>query len=250
MLLIEQSDGELVPLDSTFVLRELELRSTDSIESAAMQHGGKDLSLGFFDPRRVSLLGFIPTPTRQDYDSVFETYMRLFRQRNLKLFRGEPIDRYLLLTRLLSTRSQFVDGTDYAGQLELEFVCENPFWQDVVEISEIRTLVDGQYFSLFNPGNVECYPVITIAGLTAVSFPYLAFTNITDGNQRLVYTDTAVTLGNTVIFDSVAGTVVRGDTNTARYMTGSFLKLLSGVNTLQYNGASVSYSYHARPQYL
>jgi len=250
MLLIEQPSGELLLLDSTFILQELELRSHDAIQSAAMQHGGKDLSAGFFEPRRVTITGFLPTTSRQDYDFMFDEYMKLFRQRNLLLYRGEPADRYLILTRLLSTRSRFVEGTDYAGQLEMEFVCENPFWQDSTEITALTSLTDAQYFTIGNPGNIDCYPLLTIAGITAVSFPYLAFTNISDGSQRLVYSDSSVTLGTTVMFDSIAGTVRRGNTNTLRYMTGSFLKLVPGINTLQYHGAAIQYSLQARPQYL
>jgi len=250
MLLIELPTGELIPLDSTFILQELSLESPASLESAAMQHGGKDLSLGFFGPRRISIMGFIPAATRQEYDFKFDQYMRLFWQHDLKLYRGVPTDRYLTLTRLVSSRAQFISGTDYAGQIELEFICENPFWQDPVVISDSQTLVDSRYFSIFNPGSVECYPLITVGGLATAAIPYLAFTNITDSNQRLVYSDSAVTLGTTLTFDAVLGQVQRGNTNTLRYMTGSFIKLLSGVNTLQYNGSTIVYSLIARPQYL
>jgi hypothetical protein len=250
MLLIEQLTGELTPLDDTFVIKELELESPDSIESAAMQHGGKDLSSGYFRPRRISLLGFVPAATRQDYDFQHMEYLRLFRNRDLKLYRGEPTDRYLVLTRLLSARSQFVEGTDYAGQLELEFVCESPFWQDRIETSGVISATDSVYFTLFNPGNIECFPVFTVAGVAVSAFPYLALTNLTDSSQRLVYADSAVTLGTTLVFDAIAGTVTRGTTNTLRYMTGSFLRLMSGANTLQYAGPSINMSYRFRPQYL
>ena len=247
-LILELSTGEQVPLDDSWVIEDLEMSAPDAVQRAALQHGGKDTAWGYFEARRLLLRGALCVGNIPGYNDARTELLRTFYQRQMKLYDNPLPTRYLQVTRMVSFRESFIEGTAGVAELEAEFLCENPFWQSCNVVTDARTLSSGDYAAVYNPGNVECSPVVTFQGLGAT--PQILFKNTTDGSQLFTYTDLSATLNSTIVVDGVEGTVTRSGQNALRFFTGSFLKLLPGVNTLYYEGARTYYSLQARPQYL
>jgi phage-related protein len=161
-----------------------------------------------------------------------------------------PIDRYLTLTKLVGTRKRFAQGLEWrTAQIDLDFVCEDPFWQDVETYTEATSLSSGAYTSFYNPGSVESFPTIIISTIGS-NISLTSLKNVSDNGQLFTYADLAFTDVGTLVIDGINGTVTRDSTNTVRFLTGSFVKIVSGINTLQYFGDAAQVSITYRPRYL
>jgi hypothetical protein len=251
MIVLENADGERYHLDDSFIISSLELEAPDAMQQAALQHGGKDSKRMLFQARDVEITGILHGSNLQDYTRKKDALVAFARSLDSRLYGEAPFARYLQLHRLTTFKEQFGRGMQWrVAQVNLTFNCEDPFWQDVNEITDSRTIASGGYFSFINPGNVESYPVVTVysafGALTSVELK-----NMSDDEQLVVYQDSGFVTANTVILNGLEGTVQRGSANTLRYMLGSFLRVVSGVNTFLYTGDNpIQLTTRFRPRYL
>lgn len=248
-LIIEDDGGVQTFLDQSFVVPELEQEAPDTLQAAALQHGGRDVSSGMFQSGHLSLIGMLYGENRQDYETKKNDLLRILNRPNNKLYPEYPPDKFLKLRRMNKFKQTFVSGAQFRiAQVDLSFVLEDPFWQDVNQITDGRTLVNGSTVTLYNPGTVVSPAVVTLVGLS--TGPTLFFRNTDDSNQVMIYSDLALTSGNTVVIDGVEGTVLRGNVNTSRFLSGSFMQLVPGANRITYAGDTIYWSMACRPRYL
>lgn len=248
-IILEKTDGEVLNLDDSFVVESLDLESAESIQQAVLQHGGKDVSKDVYSARNITVAGYVFSRTPDEYEEKFDIIVGFSRSRDLKLYKEYPYSRYLTLTKLTNVNQAWEEGIPWrVAKVELQFACEDPFWQDLVVQTDVKTWANGDAFTLANPGTVDVFPILTVQGVT--NAPRLIFKNVTDNSRATVYSDLAFTLGNTIVINGVVGTVTRGTTNTIRFMTGSFPRLLPGVNTITYSGENIYAQFEYRPRYL
>lgn len=247
---IEDSDAVQESLDDSFVVRELALESPESLQSAALQHGGLDNSEGYYEPRRVSVVGVVYGDTPQEFQTKITSLSSFLRRPNLKLYPEYPFDRFLKLKRLAGSSQRFASGLDWrVAQVTFEFVCEDPFWHDLdTEINTFTNTASGTYVSFSNPGSIESFPVVTLVGLSQTDL--FALKNVSDNDSQFVYADLALTSGTTLTVDAVEGTVSRDNVNTLRFLTGSFPRVKSGANTFYYAGNTIDIHFAYVPRYL
>jgi phage-related protein len=249
-IVLEDADTNQENLDDSFVIRNLQLESPDSMQKAALQHGGRDISQRTFNHRNVSVAGVVYSDTRQGFDTDMNALLTFIAPGSIKLYPDSTLDKYLMLTKMTSYKQTFVSGLEFrTAQVQLEFVCEDPFWQDVTLTTESSTLTSGDYLALDNDGTVDCYPIITLEN-TGSNAALITLVNESDSDNRFLYNDLAFTANTTIVVNGVAGTVQRGGVNTIRYKTGSFIKLVTGANTIAYAGPDASYSLQYRQRYL
>lgn len=236
--------------DDSFVLREQDLTSRSRVQQAALQTGGKDpLGKAIFEAADIELVGVIHGESRADFQSEMDDLLTNCNRVDMYLYPDQDLDRYIHLKRLAGVKRQFANGLQFrVAQVGLTFLSEDPLWNSSSESSDIRTLTNADYFTLTNNGTADCYVTFTLQALA--NNTGIAFKNTSDGDQLLTYTDLAFTNGSTLVMNGVEGTVNLGSSNSIRFITGSFIKLVPGVNTIYYEGENVYASINFRERYL
>ena len=135
-------------------------------------------------------------------------------------------------------------------EYSIKFEAESPYWESISEttLEETVIVVEGSdSFLINNPGNVNVYPVITIAN-ASLNCVLQNNTDIPTGeSQGLKF---VLSTTGRFIVDCINGTVEVGDVNYIRYFSGAFLKLLPGDNEITYTGENCTITTVFREQYL
>lgn len=204
----------------------------------AMADGSKikDIYLGM---RIIKVKGSILASTPVELRTALDLLMHLatLGEQELTLFDDRKI-----LAVALPPVPKFFSGMTYA-EFDMTFLCPNPFFEKVLPTEPDEVVIDSspKEFEINNPGSEIAYPIITItADKTITNLILQNETDIPEGEDeglKFQYQDPAFFNGNVVVVDSNgSGTVYRETTNTIRYFTGAFLRLLPGVNTFKYTG--------------
>lgn len=247
-IILEQADTTQYNFEESFIVEDLELTSNEKLQKAALQHGGRDTSARTFENRTIVIAGVITQETRSGYELAVKTLFNFVRSTPLKLWPDNTtLDRYMVLSRLTGLKQKFIKPWSL-GQVELSFLCEEPFWQDATLVTTNGTVASSAYISFENNGSIETpvkLRVNSVAGGAQFHF------NRMSDNARLLYYDLGLTGLATITFDTAEGTVVKGTTNAMRYKYGTFLWLNTGANTFQYVGPSnVHYGFEYRQRYI
>lgn len=196
----------------------------------------KDIYLGMRTIKvSGSTLKSTPLLLRTALDSLM--HLATLGEQELTLFDDRQI-----LAIALPPSVKFFRGMTYA-EFDMTFLCGDPFFKKILLTEPAEVTIDSspKEFVINNPGSEIAYPIITITADKAITDLIIQNeTDIPDGEDegiKFEYEDPAFFNGNTVEVDSRgSGTVYRGTTNTIRYFTGAFLRLLPGNNTFKYTG--------------
>lgn len=110
----------------------------------------------------------------------------------------------------------------------------------------VDTQVEKDYF---NEGNSEVFPVFEIIADADLG-DGIEMVNASDGNVLFSYTDSNFTSGKKLTVDCKEGTVDLDGTNTIRFFSGQFLKLIAGTNTLKFTGDKCQITVKHRDRWL
>ena len=218
---------------------------------------GASLDNTFLKGREISIKGVLIKSTETALRTAFETLKATLNKGKQYLYLFD--DR-----RILAAVDRFSWG-DYPRtynnparcEYSIRFKAESPYWEDVNLIThnenDITDAEEGHTFTVSNAGKANVYPVITITANATINDLTLENTadEQSDGNGlKCKYQDPAFFEGDSIVIDCAEGTVKRGDTNTIRYFSGAFLKLLPGDNSLKYTGGNCSLKIEFRKRFL
>jgi hypothetical protein len=167
------------------------------------------------------------------------TYTALLKQ-DFKLFISinESYLNYWHVKKVLDVKEEWIEGQDYtAAQYEVTFLLSDPYaYYHTDDSTTITVDSSPKSGTVTNNGIVPDYPVITItADATITSLVIENETDVPEGASdglQFQYLDNNFVGTDVLIIDCKKGTVERDGTNTIRYFSGSFLKLLPGSNTI------------------
>lgn len=230
----------LVILDDGFKIRS---KPKDRVFSP----GAADISDGEIKEKLVRIEGVIAIDGRSAYVELARRIKQKFYQTDYKLYLGT--DYFLNIAKVLNFRAKYLEGGNYnRTRMAIDLLALDPFWYYKTEDSTEETITeDGHSWTVTNNGNVNVYPVITITADTTIANLIIQNeTDIPDGEDeglKFQYQDPAFALTSpSLTVDCQEGTVYRSDTNTIRYFTGAFLKLLPGDNTIKWTGSTLGLS--------
>jgi phage-related protein len=246
LLKLVDSDLNEYNFDETFGVSSDPFTPRSSESERAYSHGVKDTSDGKIDKRIITVIGQVYGETVSQYRTNLEAlYAALYKQ-DQKLYKTSS--RYINVKKAIVTNSLEQNNFPRLSNVSIQFICEDPFWYSP-EISEDTESISEtpHEWNVSNGGDIEVYPIITITN--SGSYASLSLKNKTDGNSLFTYDDSNLESGASVVIDCNEGTVYLSTTNTIRYLSGSFLRLLKGINTLELTGldnASVKIEFYWR----
>ncbi len=134
--------------------------------------------------------------------------------------------------------------------VQLTWSAADPFWYSETPDFALLTAVKSRVWTVntgtgTHPARVPVYPVFTMTAPQHGAIHTFTLRNDSDGGLQFTYSDLALANGARVRIDSLHGTVLfqaAGSTawvNKISAFSGEFMRLLPGVNSLQYTGPLV-----------
>ena len=185
---------------------------------------------------------------RVSYQAEFDDLMRWLGKHDLKFYKDS--NRYINVETMDLRSHSFIIG-DSKATAELELHCPDPFWYKDSETTESTWTVvaSPDTENVFNEGNIDCYPTIEITA-TASLATGIELKNESDNDVLFSYTDSTFITGKKLTINCHNGTIDLDGTNTIRYFEGQFLRLLAGMNTLEYTGGNCTIVIKHRDRWL
>ena len=242
--IVKDTDEFFLP--ERLVIMDDQFKVRSNPEDRVFAHGASDIADGKIQEKTLRIEGVVDHlgPAR----TIFFNQIQLIRQKLLqtdyKLYLGE--DYYINVNKALQVKDDYLEaGSNYnAAKLSIDLLCLDPFWYAAVDGSASQVVTSSPItFTVDNTGKAEAHPIITITATATIADLILENTSDpqSDGTGlKFRYQDPALFSGNVLVVDCKAGTVLRGETNTIRYFTGAFIKLLAGNNILKYTGSNCS----------
>lgn len=242
--------GDQYELPDTLVLEADDSDERWREVERAWQHGsvlyGEEV-----EPRDIVVSGLVSAATGAAMQTLVRDIREAARRADQRL-RCEAAS-YLNVSRLrrMDVRWEPETGRSLA-QVRLVWRAADPFWYATTEASQTDSMAgDGNItVDTGTDATVAMHPIIVITAPAAASVPSVRMTNQTDDSQVLLYEDLDLENGASVSIDCEAGTVTRGTTNTIRYMTGGWLRLLPGSNTIAYEGGACTITTIWKPRWI
>ena len=246
-LKIIDSQSNEYTFDESFGIVSSPFSVRNKSSQRAFSHGAKDVSDGMVDKRIVEVRGQIWGDTISSYNSKMDDFYEALYKQDQKLYKDA--NRYLNVKKAtVITPRLAANNFPRLSNVVIKFFCEDPFWYSVSKTEYNESITETPHeWNVENQGIVEVHPIITITN--DGSYASLSLKNKTDDNALFTYDDSNLASGASVVIDCQEGTVLRSTTDTIRYLTGSFLRLLKGVNTLEITGltnASVEVEFYRR----
>jgi phage-related protein len=242
--IVKGTDEFILPERLVIVDDEFKVRSNP--EDRVFAHGASDISDGKIQEKMLRIEGVVDHLGPQR--AVFFSQMQLIRQKlyqsDYKLYLGD--DYYINVSKALQIKDDYLEaGSNYnAAKLSIDLLCLDPFWYAATDGSGSQVITESPTtFMVENSGKAEAHPIITITAAETIADLILENTSDpqSDGTGlKFRYQDPAFVSGNVLVVDCKLGTVTRGETNTIRYFSGAFIKLLAGSNSLEYTGGDCS----------
>lgn len=212
------------------------VRSED--EERAFTHGSIEIADGMIEAATRELEISIFADDMSGYDRQMDELLQNIYQEDYKLYL--PNGRYLNIKKVEDIDHEFYEGYAHIkAEITVTLKCTDPFQYEQNPSIEVRTLTESpQEIAITRTGGIDIYPVITIEATQ--NCPNIAVINTSDKNRTFQYNDVNFLAGKRLIIDSVNGTLYRvqeeASENTLRSMTGSFPRLVRGVNVFRYTG--------------
>lgn len=242
--------GDQYELPDTLVIEGDDSDERWKEEERAWQHGsvlyGEEV-----EPRDILVSGLVSATTATAMQTLVREMREAARRSDQRLRYDE--DFYVNVSRLrrMDVRWEPETGKTLA-QVRLVWRAADPFWYATSEASQTENPTGDDTLTVDTGTDVTIpmNPVITITAPPAAAVPSVRLTNQTDDDQAFLYEDLDLENGASVTIDCEAGTVTRGATNTLRYLTGGWLRLLPGSNTIAYEGDACEITLTWKPRWI
>lgn len=241
-------NGDVWQLPDNFHLTDIGFRRRTKPVPKVFSHGGADKSDSMIEVRYLSLEGSLSAKNDIEYDNKWNELVLKISQKDFYLRDG---NQQILIHQAKKVDQPFAKGLrKRLGEIEIDLVALDPFWYSTIKSEDEETITGSpQEWNVTNNGNMEVHPIITITNNG--SYGAIVMKNMTDDERMFTYEDLAFKNGAYVVIDCVNGTVKRGatGTDTIRFFSGSFLRLLPDTNTIRIEGltnATVKHEWYRR----
>jgi hypothetical protein len=225
---------------SNFTLEGIPINRRSTLKDRAFQDGVVDTSDGKLKNNVLTLNGAL-------YGASFVLQQLIIRTiaaswNDFKLYRSASgsYDYYYNIKKVLSMEENWIEGQDYdAANYELKLLVTDPYVYKHTATSDTITVDSSpKTDTVSNDANgAPVYPVITVTADTTISS--LTVENLSDVPEgasdglQFTYLDPNFVNTDELIIDCQNGTVEREGTNTIRYFSGNFIRLLTGNNSIK-----------------
>lgn len=163
------------------------------------------------------------------------------------------VNRYINISRLkaLDAEAQPMTGRTL-HDVQITWEASDPYWYDPVPTNSQALMTGDGTMTVTVASDIhrEIHPVILLESEVGYSVPSVRLTNQSDSNRWCLYEDTNLREGASAVIDCRDGTVTRGGTNSVRFFSGTFLRLLPGANVIAYEGARALITIQWIPRWL
>jgi phage-related protein len=143
----------------------------------------------------------------------------------------------------------FEGGVNRVSKVKFTCICPDPFFYSTSLVSSTTVIsASPTTISITNASLYDILPILTITN--AANNHSLKIENSTDDNNYFEFIDAAFDNGEALIVDNDVGTVQEESANAIQYMSGNFLRLLPGVNSLVYTGSNCTILFEYYDKYL
>jgi hypothetical protein len=250
-------DSNTYDFNNNFIITGKSVNATRQVLENAYSAGGKDTGDGFPRSTVISVAGTLTGESLADMETKERALKQAVQKDGyLSLSTDVVSRRYRVSFAGISETSKRVDSNHprHLDQLHkdisVKFLLECPYMEDVDATDDDNVLAGDHTVSISNGGDSLVKPVITIDADQGVDIPTLTITNTTDGSISFEYTDSSFLSGSSLEIDCDAGTVKRDGGDTVENFTGNFLRLLTGSNSIDYEGAACTLTFTFRKKYL
>lgn len=201
-------------------------------------HGGAEVSDRAIKPREVTIKGAHHAASQAALKTFLDDMTEALHNNGDPYRFSWEAGRYINVDHVGSFKAKrYKEGLAYKSvDIEIELICPDPFWYSTTDdsvgptsmSSSPKTITFTSTSNVPSPLQIQCDPTATWGDFT--------IENDTDDDNLMRYTDPSLGNGDQLIIDSQDGTVLRDSLNTIRYMTGAFLRVLPGDNSIIYTG--------------
>ena len=220
-----------------------------SVRNFTFAAGGRNTSDGYPQARTFNISGML----RADSLAALETKKRAFVKAVMKggklQYSDDVVSRYI---DIRSPDLNFsVGGWRFSENVDLSFICENPFWVDAAETVSTNILTgDDTIYVDLSGSDFLVFPIIEIDNDQAVDNPTVKMYNVTDGSGAFEYNDAAFVVDDVLTIDSALGTVEKNSNDAFEdFSPARFLRLRPENNQLEYEGAAATVKIKYRKVY-
>lgn len=240
--------GYYLDLPSNFTLDSRSIDSNTNIQAKAFGHGGVQVGNLKIKNRTISIKGKFKADTDNANEKVDEVLAFFLSAGEMKLYIIGETDRKYLRGVFFGNASVtdiiYEDYVEKSIQLEVEY----PFWLLDTATTQTETAVaSGDTVTVSNSCAFVVYPLIKITNNSGTTCSTFTLKSTTEANTVCRVSDVNFDDGRTIEIDSVNGTVRKSGVSILQFLEGTFLKILSGSNSILYTGNTgmdIEISYH------
>jgi hypothetical protein len=248
-LILTDIDSNVYNFPDTFWIDSDPVRVQKKIANHAYAPGGKNTGDGFPIARPITISGTL----QGDTTAAFEAKKRAFVQACLK---GGYLTKYTdeVSRRIEIYYPQFDWGEEQAQkmqQVDVTFVAINTFWEDSSLTTTTDVVAGNDTLTIANSGgDYEVKPLIQIDADQGANVPAILFRNDSYGGIEFEYNNSSFVIGETVQIDCATGIITRNGGEEPDFFDGAFLRLITGNNTIQYEGNACTIYFKFRKVYM
>ena len=244
-------NGNTYNFDNDFWLTTDSWSVTRNIINRSYAHGGRNTADGFIEARQITIEGAIRADTLAELETKNRALQKAIIKGGYLYVSDDTVDRFILVS------SGMIDSS-YQGEyrnekpITINFIAENPFWQDDAETNDISIVTGNENITVDNSGSDDMvFPVIQIDADQGEDLPSIKMTQKSDGVSIFEYNDPNFVQGDSVVIDCQAGTVKRNNNNSIEFFTvARFIRLQNVDNTIAYEGGAATITFKFRKVYL
>jgi len=247
-LILTDIDSNTYNFPDSFWISSDPLTTNKRIINLSYTAGGKNTGDGFPVARPITISGTI----QADTTAAFETAKRNFSRACLK---GGFLTKYddEVARRIEIYFSDFDWGEELNQRfqaVDVTFIALSSFWEDSSLTTDENIVAGNDTLTIANTGgDYEVKPLIEIEADQGVAVPAMLFRNDTYGGIEFEYNNSAVVVGDIVQIDCATGVITRNGGSEPEDFIGAYLRLLTGNNTIQYEGNACTIRFIFRKKY-
>ena len=255
-LILTDADSNTYDFNNNFIITGKTVNTSIQMLEGAYSSGGRNVGDGFPRTSTITIAGMLSVGVLAD----FETAERAMKQACLKggyltLSNDTVSRRYTVIFAGMTETARRTEGQEkHLDQVHktysIRFALQSPFQEDITATDDDNVLAGDDTVTITNSGDFLVKPVITIDADQSVDIPEFTIINTTDGSMSFTYTDASFESGDSVVIDCAAGTVKRNGGDTKENFSGNFVRLLTGSNSIDYEGAACTLTFTFRKVYL